>query len=170
MQFATLVGTSGEDEVLVAAGLVEVAGHNDGASVGCGFAVNEPLGIESFCAATAIGNQLRKVAGVDAHEPRKLEHFAKRHAAEVQFEAGDDHVVASLQQALGEEEEIGDELAFVDGDALDAPADLLFGRREDGQDGPRDRSWGIRWLPFFRSRWGCGFRRGRLRTWYQRWV
>ena len=42
-----------------------------------------------------------------------------------------------LQQALGEEEEVGDELAFVDGDALDPLADLLLRVGQDGQDGPR---------------------------------
>jgi hypothetical protein len=42
-----------------------------------------------------------------------------------------------MQQALGEKEQVGDELALIDGDAFDTPADLLFGFGEDGQDGPR---------------------------------
>ncbi len=137
MQFAALVGATGEDEVFVAAGLVEVAGHDDGAVIGSWFAVNETLGIESLGSATAIGDQFGNVAGVDAHEPGELKHFTEGHAAKVQFEAGDDYVVAPVQQAFGEEEKVGDKLAFVDGDAFNVLAYLLLSGGEDRQDGPR---------------------------------
>ena len=130
------MGAAGEDEVLVAAGLVEVAGHDDGAVVGCGLAVDEALGVKGARAATAVSDELSDVAIVMADEPGEVEHFSEGQAAEVELEAGYHDVVAGLKQALGEEEKIGDELAFVEGDALDALADALLTRGDDGQHRP----------------------------------
>ena len=85
--FAALVGTAREYEVFVAAGFVEVACHDDGTCVGCGFAVDEALGVEGLGSAAAIGDQFGDVAGIGAHEPGELDHFSEGHAAEVQLEA-----------------------------------------------------------------------------------
>lgn len=57
-----LVGAAGKDEVLGAAGFVVVACHDDGTIVGCGFAANEPLGIEGSGSAGAVGHHLGDVS------------------------------------------------------------------------------------------------------------
>ena len=64
-----LVRGAGEDEVGSAAGFVVVAGHDDGAVVGCGLAVDEALGVEGLGTATAVGDEFGEVSGVGADEP-----------------------------------------------------------------------------------------------------
>ena len=58
---AFLMRPSRQHKMLFAARLVVVAGHDDGACVVCGLAVDQPLRIECFGSATAIGHQLGHV-------------------------------------------------------------------------------------------------------------
>src|SRR5580693_1330390 len=115
---------AGKDKVLGAARLVAVAGDFDGAVIGSRFAVDEALRIEGASAAGAIGHALGDAASVGVHEPGEVEHFAEGQGAEVEIEAGDENVVARIEQVAREYEEVADELAFVDSDALDLLADL----------------------------------------------
>jgi hypothetical protein len=62
------VWAAGKDEVLLAARLVVVAGHDDGTFVGRGFAVDGALGVDGPGAATAIGDKPGDVAGAAADE------------------------------------------------------------------------------------------------------
>jgi hypothetical protein len=78
-----LMRAAGEDEVVGTAGLVEVAGHDDGTVVGGGVAFGEALRVEGACAAVAVGDQLGEVAGVLADEPGEVKHFAEGKTAEI---------------------------------------------------------------------------------------
>ena len=104
---------AGEDEVLVAAGLIVVTGHYHRARVRGRSAIHEPLRVERLGAAMTVGDELRQIPSVSADQPGELKHFTEGHAAEVQLETGDYYVVPPLQEALGEEKKIADELAFV---------------------------------------------------------
>jgi hypothetical protein len=113
-----------------AAGLVGVAGNVDGTVVGGGFAFNEALGVEGAGSATAVGHALGDAAAVGVDEPGEVEHFSKGEGAEVEVEAGDEDIVISIEQVAREEEKVLDELALIDGDALDFFADFLFSLRD----------------------------------------
>ena len=91
------VGPAWEYEVFVAAGLVEVAGHDDWAVIRCGFAIDKALRVKCLRSAAAVGNKFSDVAGVDTDKPGKLDHFSEGHAAEIEFEAGDDNVITPVQ-------------------------------------------------------------------------
>ena len=106
--------------MLGAARLVGVAGHLDGAVVGGGLAVDEALRVEGAGSAGAVGHAFGDAAAIGIHEPGKVKHLSKRHGSEIEVEAGDEYVMIGIEQILGKEKEVGDELAFVDCDALDA--------------------------------------------------
>ena len=84
----------------------------------------------------AIGQTLGDGATEGVDEPGEIEHFAEGIGAEVEVETGDEYVVAGFEQVFDEEEEGVDELAFVNGDALDALANLLLFLGDDGQNLP----------------------------------
>ena len=160
----------GQDEVLGAARLVGVAGHFDGAVVGRGRSVDEALRVEGAGSAGAVGHAFGDAAAIGVHEPGKVKHFSKRHGSEIEVEAGDEYIMIGIEQIPGEEKEVGDELAFVDGDAFDALADFLFEVVDSLEDGPRIGAMEIREPSFWRGRWDCGFRRDRGHPWCRRWA
>src|SRR3569833_1906291 len=132
-----LVGTSGKDEMLGAPRLIGVTREIDRAVIGRGLAVNQALRVERTRSAGAIGHAFRDAAAVRVHEPGEVQHFAERHRAEIEVEAGDKDIVIGIEQVSSEEKEVDYELAFVDGDELDALADLLF----DFSDLVENRPW-----------------------------
>ncbi len=77
--------TARQDKVLGAAGLVGVAGHFDGAIVGRGLALDEPLRVEGARAATAVGHALGDATAVGIDEPGQIQHLAEGHGAEVEM-------------------------------------------------------------------------------------
>src|SRR5271157_6287902 len=121
-----LVRLSGQDKMLGAARLVGVAGHFDGAIVGSGLALDQPLRVKGAAAAVAVSDAFRNVAPVGVQKPRQVEHLSEGKCAKVQIEAGNQNVMARVEQVAREDEEIRNELPLINGDALHPLADALF--------------------------------------------
>ncbi len=89
--------------MLGASWLVGVAGHLDGAVVGCRSSLDQALRIESAIAAAAIGHAFRDAAAIGVDQPMKIKHFAKWNRTKIEIEACDEHIVTGLEQMSGEQ-------------------------------------------------------------------
>jgi hypothetical protein len=97
----------------------------------------QALRVESAVSATAIGHALGHAAPIRVDEPVEIQHFAKWNPTKIEIEARDKHIVAGIEQVLGKQEKVVDELTFVDRDAFDALPDPAFEVVDGGKDFPR---------------------------------
>jgi len=132
-----LVRASRQDEMFCTARLVRIAGEFDGAVPGRGLAADEPLRVKGAVSACAVGDAFGDAAAVGVHKPRQVEHLSKGDGAKVEVKPGDKNVVARIKKVAREGEEAFNELAFIDGDALNSLADILFRIGDSLQNLPR---------------------------------
>src|SRR5579862_6739699 len=127
---------TGWNEMFAAARFIHFARHDDGAIEASGMPIDDALRKKGELATRTVRATFRMVTAILSDVPQEVEHVAERLSSKIEIKSSDDQIVAQCQKFPAQREKIFDELAFIDGDAIDGFAGLFAFSRSDGQDIP----------------------------------